>query len=90
MVVLRPIPYTGTSISLQDQFNLHRGSGLGLSHDMLRIGGFRPKNYDEVFNNVFYVGASTIPGKGLPMVIISSKLVFQRIEEYSAKHFDTS
>jgi phytoene desaturase len=31
---------------------------------------------------VFYVGASTIPGTGLPIVIISSKLVFQRIEEY--------
>ncbi len=64
----------------QDQFNLHRGSGLGLSHKMMQIGGFRPKNYDEIFRNVFYVGASTIPGTGLPMVIISSKLVTGRIE----------
>jgi len=68
----------------QNQFNLHRGSGLGLSHDMLQIGAFRPKNFDEVFKNVFYVGASTIPGTGLPMVLISSKLVFQRIEKFSA------
>jgi phytoene desaturase len=74
-----------TPADWQDQFNLHRGSGLGLSHDMLQIGGFRPKNYDEKFKNTFYVGASTIPGTGLPMVIISSKLAFQRIEEYSAK-----
>ncbi|MBN1789640.1 MAG: phytoene desaturase [Bacteroidales bacterium] len=66
----------------QNQFNLHRGSGLGLSHDMLQIGGFRPKNYDEEFSNVFYVGASTIPGTGLPMVLISSKLVCERIEKY--------
>lgn len=66
----------------QNQFNLHRGSGLGLSHDMLQIGAFRPKNHDEVFRNVFYVGASTIPGTGLPMVIISSALVFKRIEEF--------
>ncbi len=65
----------------QDQFNLHRGSGLGLSHKMLQIGGFRPKNFDEQFKNVFYVGASTIPGTGLPMVIISSKLVTERIEK---------
>lgn len=69
----------------QNQFNLHRGSGLGLSHDMLQIGGFRPKNFDEVFKNVFYVGASTIPGTGLPIVMISSKLTFQRVEEYSSK-----
>jgi phytoene desaturase len=67
----------------QNQYNLHRGSGLGLSHDMLQIGGFRPKNYDEVFKNVFYVGASTIPGTGLPIVMISSKLVCERVEKYS-------
>jgi len=70
----------------QDQFNLHRGSGLGLSHDMMQIGGFRPKNFDEVFNNVFYVGASTVPGTGLPMVMISSKLALQRVEEFSLEN----
>ncbi len=74
----------------QNQYNLHRGSGLGLSHDMLQIGGFRPKNYDEVFKNVFYVGASTIPGTGLPIVMISSKLTVQRIEEYNAKSSDAT
>lgn len=63
----------------QNQFNLHRGSGLGLSHKMLQIGGFRPKNHDEIFKNVFYTGASTIPGTGLPMVIISSGLVTEKI-----------
>jgi phytoene desaturase len=67
----------------QNQYNLHRGSGLGLSHDMLQIGAFRPKNYDEIFKNVFYVGASTIPGTGLPIVMISSKLTFRRVEGYS-------
>jgi len=30
--------------------------------------------------NFYYVGASTIPGTGLPMVIISSKLVTDRIQ----------
>ena len=69
----------------QDQFNLYGGSGLGLSHKMMQIGGFRPKNFDEVFRNLFYVGASTIPGTGLPMVIISSKLVAERVEKYYEK-----
>lgn len=68
-----------TPVDWRDQFNLHRGSGLGLSHKMLQIGAFRPKNYDEVFKNVFYTGASTIPGTGLPMVVISSKLTVDRI-----------
>ncbi|MFH1196604.1 MAG: phytoene desaturase family protein [bacterium] len=60
--------------------NLYKGSGLGLAHDINQVGAFRPKNKDEKFRNLYYVGASTTPGTGLPMVIISSKLVTQRIE----------
>jgi len=74
-----------TPIEWQNQFNLHRGSGLGLSHNMNQIGAFRPANFDEKFKNVFYVGASTIPGAGLPMAIISSKLAFKRIEKFAKK-----
>jgi len=69
----------------QKQFNLYKGSGLGLSHSMTQIGAFRPKNYDEEFANTFYVGASTIPGAGLPMAVISSKLVTERILKNEGK-----
>jgi phytoene desaturase len=75
-----------TPIDWQNQYNLHRGSGLGLAHDLDQIGAFRPKNYDEIFKNVFYVGASTLPGTGLPMAMIGSKLTFQRIEKYKETH----
>lgn len=60
-------------------FNLYRGSGLGLAHNLNQIGAFRPKNYDEKYRNVFYVGSSTVPGTGLPIAIISSKLTTERI-----------
>lgn len=63
-------------------FNLYKGSGLGLAHDLNQIGAFRPSNKDEKFNNVFYVGASTVPGTGLPMAVISSKLVTERIQKH--------
>jgi len=69
----------------QSQFNLYMGSGLGLSHTMSQIGAFRPSNFDEEFKNTFYVGASTIPGAGLPMAIISSKLVTERVLKQVAK-----
>ena len=62
-----------------EYFNLYKGSGLGLAHDLNQIGYFRPKNNDERYNNVYYTGASTIPGTGLPMTVISSKLVTERI-----------
>jgi phytoene desaturase len=70
-----------TPIDWQNQFNLYQGSGLGLAHGLNQVGGWRPSNKDEEFKNLFYVGASTTPGTGLPMVVISSKLVMVRIEK---------
>ncbi len=66
----------------QNHFNLYKGAGLGLSHDMMQIGALRPKNYDEKYKNTFYVGASTVPGAGLPMAVISSKLTAERVYAY--------
>jgi phytoene desaturase len=63
----------------ENMFNLHRGSGLGLAHGLNQVAALRPKNKDEKFGNLYYVGASTVPGTGLPVVVISSKLVTERI-----------
>jgi len=68
-------------IDWQNAFGLYRGSGLGLAHGMMQVGAFRPRNKDEELKNLYYVGASTTPGTGLPMVIISSRLVMQRLKE---------
>lgn len=70
-----------TPLDWENRFNLYRGSGLGLAHNMMQVGAFRPRNYDEVFPNVFYTGASTVPGTGLPMAIIGSRLTVERIEK---------
>jgi phytoene desaturase len=66
----------------QNRFNLYMGSGLGLSHNLMQIGAFRPSNRDEQFKNLFYTGASTVPGAGLPMAVISSKLACERIVDF--------
>lgn len=63
----------------EKQFNLYMGSGLGLSHRLSQIGALRPKNFDEEYGNLFYVGASTTPGAGLPMAVISAEMVCRRI-----------
>lgn len=60
-------------------FNLYKGSGLGLAHGLNQVGGLRPANQDELFANLFYVGASTVPGTGLPITVISSKLATDKI-----------
>ena len=63
----------------QEMFNLYKGSGLGLAHDLNQVAFMRPHNTDEKFKNLFYVGSSTIPGTGLPMAVISSKLTMEQI-----------
>jgi len=68
-------------IDWRDKFNLYKGSGLGLAHGMNQVGGLRPANKDESFKNLYYVGASTIPGTGLPIVVIGSRLVTERVLE---------
>jgi phytoene desaturase len=68
-----------TPIDWQDKLHLYKGSGLGLAHDLNQIGGLRPGNVDEIFNSLYYVGASTVPGTGLPIVVIGSRLVTERI-----------
>ena len=73
-----------TPVEWREMFNLYQGSGLGLCHGFTQLGIFRPQNKDENLKNFYYVGASTIPGTGLPMVIISSKLVLERIQHDSA------
>jgi phytoene desaturase len=63
----------------ETELNLERGSAFGLSHDFFQVGPFRPANQDRRVRNLFFVGASTQPGTGLPMVMLSAKLVTERI-----------
>lgn len=62
-----------------DRFNLTRGSAFGLSHHFFQSGYFRPHNYVRGTRGLYLVGASTYPGSGVPMVLLSGKLVAERI-----------
>ena len=65
--------------------NLERGSAFGLSHNFTQIGPFRPRNQDPKVKNLFFVGASTQPGTGVPMVMLSARLAVERIAAAEAK-----
>jgi phytoene desaturase len=68
------------------ELNLERGSAFGLSHDFFQVGPFRPANQDRNVPNLFFVGASTQPGTGLPMVMLSARLVTERICAHARAH----
>jgi phytoene desaturase len=61
------------------RFSLEHGSAFGLGHQFFQVGPFRPSNQDRTVRNLFFVGASTQPGTGLPMVMLSAELVVERM-----------
>ena len=63
----------------KNRYNLTRGSAHGLSHKLTQMAYFRPHNRHKTYHNLYFVGASTHPGTGVPTVLVSARLTTQRI-----------
>lgn len=62
-----------------EKFGLHEGSAFGASHTLLQLGPRRASNRSRELDGLFYTGASTTPGTGMPMVILSGRMTAERI-----------
>ncbi len=60
-------------------YNLARGAAFGLSHNFTQVGYLRPQNRHNRYRNLYFAGASTHPGTGLPIVLLSARLTTERI-----------
>jgi phytoene desaturase len=58
----------------RDKFNSHLGAGFSIQPVLTQSAWFRPHNRSEDFENLYFVGAGTHPGAGLPGVLSSSKI----------------
>lgn len=63
----------------KEKFNLWNGSILGLTHSIPQVLCFRPSLKSPVFDNLYFVGASTQPGTGVPIVLCGAKLLEDQI-----------
>jgi phytoene desaturase len=63
----------------RDLYNLEKGSAFGLSHNFMQVGYLRPQNRHNRYRNLYFVGSSTHPGTGLPIVLLSARLTSERI-----------
>ncbi|MBL8100424.1 MAG: phytoene desaturase, partial [Anaerolineales bacterium] len=61
------------------RFNLEKGAAFGLSHNFWQVGYLRPQNRHKKYKNLYFAGASTHPGTGLPIVLLSARLTTERI-----------
>jgi phytoene desaturase len=57
------------------------GTPFALSHKFLQTGPFRPNNIDKRVPGLVFVGSSTVPGVGVPMVLLSGRLAAERVSQ---------
>lgn len=81
-ICLRPLithEIINNPLTWESKFNLDRGAILGLSHNFFNVLSFRPRWNHESLKNVWFVGASTHPGTGVPIVLAGGKMIADEI-----------
>ncbi|MDQ5886003.1 MAG: hypothetical protein QG628_400 [Patescibacteria group bacterium] len=63
----------------KQRYNSYQGTALGLAHTLRQTAIFRPNNISKKVADLYYVGAGTNPGIGMPVTLISAELLYKRI-----------
>ncbi|KAJ6103337.1 Phytoene desaturase [Penicillium sp. IBT 16267x] len=68
-----------TPSTWQESFNSEKGGIFGLDHSLFNILSFRPKIKHDSVAGVYFVGASTHPGAGVPTCLAGARLTAERV-----------
>jgi phytoene desaturase len=68
-----------TPLSWRKRYNLVKGSTHGLCHNLTQLGYFRPDFQHPRYHNLYFTGASTRPGTGMPTAMVSGRQAARRI-----------
>jgi phytoene desaturase len=63
-----------TPADYEREFNSYKGSSFQLQPLLLQSGYFRPQNRSPDIKGLYFVGAGTHPGAGVPSVIMSADI----------------
>ena len=74
-----------TPLSWLKRYNLVKGSTHGLCHNLTQLGYFRPDNQHAQYHNLYFTGASTRPGTGMPTAMVSGRHAAKRIVDDLAR-----
>jgi phytoene desaturase len=77
------VEHIWTPSEWKQRFGLHDGSAFGAAHTLFQVGPFRSRNYSRELSGLYYTGAGTTPGTGMPMVILSGKMTAERIAAHA-------
>lgn len=60
---------------------LAAGTPFALAHTFAQTGPFRPNNIDRRVPGLVFAGSGTVPGIGIPIVLVSGKLAADRVDQ---------
>ena len=63
----------------RDDLNSYLGSAFSVEPILMQSAWFRPHNRSEDIRNLYFAGAGTHPGAGIPGVLSSGKIVAEMI-----------
>lgn len=72
-------------LSWRKRYNLMKGATHGLAHTLTQLGYLRPHNRHQRYHNLYFVGASTHPGTGVPTALVCAHQVADRVMEEMEK-----
>ena len=64
------------------RMGMERGTPFALAHTFAQTGPFRPPNVEKRVPGFFFAGSGTVPGVGVPMVLVSGRLAADRVASY--------
>ena len=62
-----------------ERYNAWSGGSIGPAHTLRQSAFLRGRNRSRKLNNLLYAGATTLPGVGVPMCLISAENVIKRL-----------
>jgi phytoene desaturase (3,4-didehydrolycopene-forming) len=92
-LVLQTLQAAGTGLQLEDiiheevrqpadwrdMYALEHGAAFGLSHGLNQLAMFRPPVKEPQLQGLYFVGASSRPGNGVPLVMMGGRITAERI-----------
>jgi phytoene desaturase len=73
--------HTIDPLHFRNVLNSEKGAAFSVKPTMMQSGYFRPGNKSKLFDHLYFVGAGTHPGAGVPAVLASGKIAAGMIDE---------
>jgi phytoene desaturase len=75
-----------TPQDFQDRLWSYKGAGFGLEPILLQSAWFRPHNRSQDIQGLYFVGAGSQPGAGVPSVLMSAKMLEEVVPHVQSFH----